>query len=244
MDASTLTGRWLRRFGAAGDPRVSLVCLPHAGGAASAYRGWRGRLPADVELLAIRYPGREERLAEPPVESMDEMAGQIAEQLAPLADRGLALFGHSMGAAIAFEVALLLERRGPGPAVLMLSGRGAPGTPEPEVADDDESVLDHIRSLGSGTASAYEDEELRPLLLPSLKADLRLLAGHDPEPGRTLEAPIVVYAGSADNGVSVTEAALWARSTRGRSSLRVFPGGHFYLIDREAELLADISSRL
>ncbi|MEW2625169.1 alpha/beta fold hydrolase [Streptomyces sp. NPDC048106] len=240
------TAVWLRRFGAVAGPRQHLVCFPHAGGSAGGFGGWRRRLPADVELLAVRYPGREDRITEPFVEDMDEMAAAICAELAPLLDRGLVLFGHSMGAALAFEVALLLEERhGRGPVLVVVSGRGGPGTGERELpADDDESVVAFARSLGSANAAAYDNEDLRPLLLPALRADLRVIRNHVPRPGRTVRSPLAIYVGDSDPDVTVPEAHAWSRASTGESSLKVFPGGHFYLAESEAVVLEDLSARL
>jgi pyochelin biosynthetic protein PchC len=196
--------------------------------------------------LAVRYPGREDRITEPFVEDMDEMADQIAAELAPLLDGGLVLFGHSMGAALAFEVALLLEEKhGRGPAMLVVSGRSGPGTEGRDLPDDnDESVIDFAKSLGSVNSAAYDDEHLRPLLLPALRADLRMIKNHSPEPGRTIKSPLSIYVGDSDPDVTVSEAYAWSDASIGESSIKVFPGGHFYLVDSEAEVLDDLSARL
>ncbi|MFF2330065.1 MULTISPECIES: thioesterase II family protein [unclassified Streptomyces] len=118
---------WLRRFHPAPDRAVRPVCLPHAGGAASFFFPLSRALSADLDVLAVQYPGRQDRWQEKGVESLDELARQVYESIAPLADRPLALFGHSMGATLAFEVARLLEQRAGGRTGVPVR-LGAPGT--------------------------------------------------------------------------------------------------------------------
>lgn len=113
--------KWFRIHRGGPAPRLRLLCFPHAGGTAQLFHGWPALLPADVEVLAVPLPGRQDRLAEPCVESMAAMADVIATALLPWLDRPLALFGHSMGACVAYEVTLCLEARGIVPSHLMVS---------------------------------------------------------------------------------------------------------------------------
>ncbi|WP_194897285.1 thioesterase II family protein [Catenulispora pinisilvae] len=235
---------WLRRFGPPGTPRLRLVCLPHAGGSASAYHGWRARLPDDIEVLAVCYPGRQDRIAEPFIEDMDVLARQIAGRLEPLSDLPLALFGHSMGSVLAFEVARLLEERGSGPKLLVLSGSSGPGGRDHDLpSDDEDEIIAFARKLGGTHAGLYEDRDLGPLLLPALRSDLRMARSYNHRPGM-VEAPVLVCVGDRDPEVSVAEARLWSAVAAGEFEVEVFRGGHFYLVDREEELLADLWGRL
>lgn len=240
---------WFRHYRGAVAPRVRLVCFPHAGGNARLFHGWASRLPADVELLAVRYPGRQERMDEPCVETMDELAGRISEALAPLHDLPLVLFGHSMGAAVAYEVALRLEdpaADGAGPALLLLSGRAAPHVTRPtalhRAADD--VLVAGVTRLGTLDGDAYAVPELRELLLPVLRADYRLIETYDRKRPPVLRAPMVAYLGDRDPGVTRPGVEAWSELTGGDFTVRSFPGDHFYLAPREAELTADIAERL
>ncbi|MFC7819092.1 thioesterase II family protein [Streptomyces sp. NPDC057367] len=240
---------WFRHYRGALAPRVRLVCFPHAGGNARLFHGWASRLPADVELLAVRYPGRQERMNEPCVETMDELAGRISEALAPLHDLPLVLFGHSMGAAVAYEVALRLEdpaTDGAGPALLLLSGRAAPHVTRPtalhRAADD--VLVAGVTRLGTLGGDAYAVPELRELLLPVLRADYRLIETYDRKRPPVLRAPMVAYLGDRDPGVARPGVEAWSELTGGDFTVRSFPGDHFYLAPREAELTADIAERL
>jgi surfactin synthase thioesterase subunit len=240
---------WFRRYRGTVAPCVRLVCFPHAGGNARLFHGWASRLPADVEVLAVRYPGRQERMDEPCVETMDELADRISEALAPDRDLPLVLFGHSMGAAVAYEVAVRLEdptADGAGPALLLLSGRAAPhvtrSTALHRAADD--VLVAGVTRLGTLGGDAYAVPELRELLLPVLRADYRLIETYDRKRPPVLRAPVVAYLGDRDPGVTRQGVEAWSELTGGDFTVRSFPGDHFYLAPREAELTADIAERL
>src|SRR5690606_16287675 len=117
---------WIIRFQSRPDARVRLFCLPHAGVGASAYRTWHTGLGPEVEVCAVQPPGRESRFREPPYRRLVDLADAVADAIAPETDRPYALFGHSMGAWVAFEVARRLDGRRAGPACLIVSGRRSP----------------------------------------------------------------------------------------------------------------------
>ncbi|WP_327178534.1 alpha/beta fold hydrolase [Streptomyces sp. NBC_01335] len=231
--------RWFRRY-AGHAPTVRLVCFPHAGGTASLYHGWRAHLPDHVELLAVQYPGRQERLGEPCVGTMEEMTERVLEALTPHLDLPFVLFGHSMGAAVAHEVTRLLERDGPAtPLHLYVSGRG----PQHEAQRDNVPHLSEaeiLRSVGelSGPGfAAYDDPELRPLLLPPLLADYRLLNRHHVAGPALMRTPVTACGGDRDPVCSPGDLREWRHCAENWSGVRMFPGDHFYLGQSERELV-------
>ncbi|WP_086860553.1 thioesterase II family protein [Streptomyces milbemycinicus] len=222
---------------------MRLVCFPHAGGSASFFYSWSDSLPTDVELLSVQYPGRQERLTEPCVENMDELVAGITHSLSRFLDHPFVLFGHSMGASVAFEVSRQLERAfGVSPRMLYVSGQEAPHTPmrrEP-VSDDDEALLSEIRRINGGNAETLDDPDLRDLALPAIRADFRLLEAYRPQPVRSISAPITSYVGDQDADVDFDSARAWAQATRGTFRFQTFPGGHFYLSDCQPGFVSDL----
>ncbi|MEI5006257.1 thioesterase domain-containing protein [Streptomyces sp. PmtA] len=180
--------RWLRRHPVRGAVRTRLVCLPHAGGTAGSFAGWAGLLPAGTELIAVQYPGRQDRIAEEPVREMAGMADLLAEALRPLLDRPMLLFGHSMGTGLAYEVAGRLERTdGFVMDHVFVSARPAPhridGEHRHRLTDDE--LVAAMRRLGGPDAAVYDHTALLPLILPPLRADLALLDRYLPGAART-----------------------------------------------------------
>ncbi|WP_046496910.1 thioesterase II family protein [Streptomyces odonnellii] len=243
-----MNSQWFRRFGEARSGGVRLICFPHAGGSASVYVPLSRRLssgPDDgdgVDVLAVQYPGRQDRRNETPPAGIVELAGRIAEELGTADGRPYAFFGHSMGALLAHETARALVTRGaPVPVRLFLSGRGAP-TPYPnrhDVLADDREILAAVRSLGGTGATVLADPELVEMALPALRADYRALASYRWSGGAPLDIPMTVLAGRDDPVVAVEEAARWREFTRAGYELEVFPGGHFYL-DQHLDAVAGL----
>lgn len=252
MTAPTTTGasgtsaRWLRRPQPRRDPSARLVCLPHAGGTASAYSPWTARLPAGIELIGVQYPGRHDRLGESLMSSVQEIADALAPALAPYADRPLFLFGHSLGGLVAYEVAIRLEAgHRPDPAGLFVSGQIAPHRSSPPDEElDDATVEAEARASGWTDPMVFDHPELRELVLPALLADVRAsLTYRRAEPVR-LRCPIAAYAGNNDHDDVTTELAAWSDLTSGSVACRAFDGDHFYLRAQQAELVADIVARM
>ncbi|WP_034263748.1 thioesterase II family protein [Actinospica robiniae] len=241
-----MTDRWLRVLRPVARPRLRLVCLPHAGGTASFFQPWAELMPPDVELLAVRYPGRHDRYGDPFAESMEQLADPVAAALEPLLDRPIALFGHSMGATVGYEVAVRLEAAGRPPVRLFVSSRRAPHLPfEENLADlPDDDLVAEVRKLGGVDDGLLDLPEMRAIALPSLRADYRLVTAYCPaEPVKT-SVPVVAYTGLADPGCTLDEARAWAELSLGGFELRVFPGDHFYLVPERETLLAHLFSRL
>jgi surfactin synthase thioesterase subunit len=241
---------WFRRFTAAGNgPR--LVCFPHAGGSATAYLQLARTLPADFDVVSVQYPGRQDRYHEAPFTALDPLVEAVAEELAPVLakdpGRPYALFGHSMGALVAFETARLLARRElPGPQRLFLSGRDAPGprTSAHYQFYDDADVLAEVRRLGGTDQSMLDNPEIVDMVLPALRADYRALGTYSWRGGEPLATAITALIGDHDPMVTVQEAQTWREHTSGDFALQVFSGGHFYLADHIGPIAATVTEGL
>ncbi|WP_030832990.1 thioesterase II family protein [Streptomyces hygroscopicus] len=242
---------WTRRWNEGPAARLTLVCLPHAGGSAGFYRPWAALMPPEVGLVAIQYPGREDRLGDPGSADMGELVTAVADAVQPLLDRPYALFGHSMGSAVAWELAHELGRRGaPGPRRLFASGRAAPGTAVTGQLhrQDDDALCAELGRLGGTSPEILDDPGLRSLILTAVRHDYRIIETHRPEGRPPLSCPIHVLTGSADPELGPercrSRAGGWADLTTARTEVRAFPGDHFYLTPRRREVVAAVLRRL
>ncbi|MFI5756569.1 thioesterase II family protein [Streptomyces sp. NPDC051569] len=231
---------WLRRFHTAAPGAPRLFCFPHAGGNASYYFPFSALLAPGTEMLAVQYPGRQERFNEPCVESMTELADRIAAELADWTREPFALFGHSMGATLAFEVACRLRANGAEASALFVSGRRAPSVPAPgsvHLATDEELIAD-IRLLGGTDTRMLDHPELLAAILPAVRSDYVATETYRYQGASRLDCPITAFIGDVDPRVNSAQAEAWADHTTERFRLRVFDGGHFYLV-RHLDAIVD-----
>ncbi|MET9472416.1 thioesterase II family protein [Streptomyces sp. NPDC002917] len=224
---------WVRRFHSAEDS-VRFICLPHAGGSATFYHPISAALAPDISTFAVQYPGRQDRRNEACIDSIPELADAIFDVLAPWADEPMALFGHSMGATLAFELAVRMEKRlGKSPVALFLSGRRPPSHFRAEFVHtrDDAGIVAELTTLSGTDPSLLKDEEILDMVLPMLRSDYRAIETHRGGADDVVSCPVTVLTGESDDRVSAQEAAGWANHTRGEFALKTFPGGHFFLND-------------
>ncbi|MFF8673726.1 thioesterase II family protein [Streptomyces sp. NPDC015242] len=235
----TVHSAWIRQFHDSGADGPTVVCFPHAGGSASAHFSLSAELSTSAEVLVVQYPGRQDRLAEPALEDLRQMAAEVAHALGPWQDRPLALFGHSMGSLVAYEVALRLERRrGDALLGLIVSGRAAPSVPSGRLVHDldDERLTGHLARLAGTPPELLADKDLLAVALPSLRADYKAVETYRDRTGAQVGCPISGYRGRQDTGVPPDSMEKWAGYTTGRCAFRQFDGGHFYLQSREREV--------
>jgi len=229
--------------------RLRLFCFPYAGAGASAYRSWAALVPETVEVRAVQLPGRESRLREACATTMPALVEDVTAGIQPLLDKPFALFGHSLGALLAFETARRLASvPGAGPAHLFASGRRAPHLPARSrpIADLEEGAfLDEIRKRYDGVPrEVLEEPDLLALLLPALRADIASIESYRLEAAAPLECPITVYGGADDLEARDDELSAWRVHTRGAFGLRMFAGSHFFIRSSSAAVTADLSGVL
>ncbi len=229
--------RWIRRFRAAPEAPVQLVCLPHAGGTASYYRPLARLLLAEAEVLAVQYPGRQNRFNEPCVDNFEELTERTLAAVQSALDRPVALFGHSMGSLLAFEVTRRLEAEGIKPLALFASAKQPPARHVVELPREatDAELISEIAALNGTEGRLLDSEDMRELFLPALRADYTALALYRPHEAR-VSCPVVALIGGDDDRVSLDDVAAWANHTDGQFDLHVFPGGHFYLNERWGDI--------
>ncbi|HEX7942505.1 MAG TPA: alpha/beta fold hydrolase, partial [Gemmatimonadaceae bacterium] len=222
--------------------------LPYAGGGASTYRGWPAHLPADIEVAAVQLPGREERLREPAFTSASELCTQLARVLAPYLDRPFALFGHSMGGLVAFELTRRLRTiEGLSPVRLFVSAHCGPRKAyclPPVTGMPDRELLQLIRRLGGTRDEVLQDGDVMRLMLPLLRADLMICETYKYVAAEPLDCPISAFGGIFDEVVRRADVLAWAAETAGGFQARMFPGGHFFLDEVKPRLLQAITDDL
>jgi pyochelin biosynthetic protein PchC len=243
---TTETGAWLRRFSPAPQAAHRLVCFPHAGGSASFYFPVARALAPGVDVLAIQYPGRQDRRHEPCLDSIPALADALVGELDGWFDRPVTFFGHSMGASLAFEVARRLERRGTVLHGLFASGRRAPSTVREERVHllDDDALIEDISRLSGTDTQVLGDPEILRMILPSIRADYRAAETYRYTPGPRLDCPLFALTGDDDPQVTLEEAHAWGRHTASDFEVKVFPGGHFYLNSQAAQVIAALKAHL
>jgi len=234
---------WIRRFHPAPEAATRLVCLPHAGGSASFYFPVSRALAPAIDVLAVQYPGRQDRRTEPCLDDIADLADEVTERLLPWTDRPLAIFGHSMGATLAFEVALRLEQRDITLQALFASGRRAPSRHREETAHlyDDAALVREIKALNGTESQTLDDEEMLRAVLPAIRSDYRAAETYRYQPGPPLNCPVYAMIGESDPKVSIDEARSWVDHTMGSFELQTYPGGHFYLNAQAPRVIAAIS---
>ena len=229
--------------------RRRLLCMPCAGAGASMYRQWGDVLaPYDIEVVGAQPPGREERLAEPALADVTPLAAALVEAWPPWLDRPYALFGHSLGALVAFEVAKRLLLRGlPAPQALFVSARRAPQLPmsqRPMHSMSRERLIDELRVLGGTPQAVLEERELMEMFEPILRADLKMTETYRTSGAGCVPLPIVALAGAEDPRVYVPEVEAWAAATTAGFELHVLGGEHFFIHSRLPEVLEIIRTRM
>lgn len=234
---------------ATAEARLRLYCLPHAGGGAVSYLAWARRLAPDIEVVAIRLPGRETRFREPPSRRLGQLVPALTRVLADGGgSRPFAVFGHSYGALLAFEACRDLARHGlAAPVRLLVSGRSAPQLAPratPVHAASDERVYQRLRELGGTPPEVLADPEIMAGLLPVLRADLEAAETYECRPGPPLEVPISVFGGAQDPYVPRPDLDAWGAQSRLDCRIRVYPGRHFFLHDDPTPVLRDLRSDL
>jgi surfactin synthase thioesterase subunit len=233
------------------DAAARLFCFSHAGGNASVYAPWARALgDRPIEVVAAQLPGRNGDRHEAPSGDLDRLVNDLADAIGPLADRPYGLFGHSLGALVAFELARHLRDRGVGgPAHLFVSGAHAPQLPSDgaplRFIEGDSAFLEAVAAKYGGVPRiVLEQADLRVAVVPALRADLALTETYTYRDAPPLTCPIAAYAGALDPIVSEEGLAGWREHTTGEFTCRRFAGHHFYLNRERDALLADVTGRL
>ena len=241
--------RALVRMGVRAEPRRRLFCMPYAGGGVAPFRLWHRSLPDDVEVVAVQLPGREAPLREAPLSSISAMVESILPEIADATDVPYAIFGHSMGSLIAYELTVHLQQAGGrSPDRLFVSGRRAPDEidtrPDLHALPTSTFLVELQRRYGAIPAPVLAEPELLELLVPVVRADIRAVESYRaPAQPVRIAAPVHVYGGESDEHPLPSQLSGWSRCALDSVRVRVFPGNHFYLNEQREALTADIDAQ-
>jgi len=230
--------------------RLRLICVPHGGGAATAFRPWIDDLPAWIELLAVAQPGRGARFKEAPVGDLQAQLDQLVPALAPHLIGPYALFGHSTGALIAYELARrLVEAHGLAPIRLIVSAhpapqRLAPNNPRKLHALPDQALWQTIGALGLLPSDMPGSDELRDFIISAARQDFRISETYVFEHHPPLDVPITALAGTKDSLIGPAEMAFWQDRTSGAFDRKDFEGDHFFTRSHQDQVVGLLSETL
>jgi surfactin synthase thioesterase subunit len=237
--------RWFRRNIQPTSP-FRLFCFPYAGGNASIYRNWHDWLAPGIEVVAVELPGRGMHISEPAIDRMDVLVDRVLTAMRPLLDRPFALFGHSVGALLAFELShRLAATGGPEPQHLIVSGMGAPhipysGTPIHDLPDGE--FIAALRALNGTPPEVLANDALLDCFLDLLRADFRLGETYRCDRIVRLRHPITAFGGVHDECFPREDVEAWQHHTDARCVVRWLPGDHFFIREHEHLIAAALAA--
>jgi surfactin synthase thioesterase subunit len=224
--------------------KAVVLAFPHAGGGPSAYATWPARFPGWLDLCAFAAPGRESRSDEPPCESWLALT-QVALQASREIDLPLAIFGHSLGAWLGYDVTRQLAEAMRPPWHLLIAGARPPHVrPPPPQSHDEASLLAYVRALGGTSEDVLRDSELRRAFLRALSADLKAAAGCMPAKPAPLQVDATIFYGRSDPTLSLAEAERWRDLFSHDVKCIAFPGGHFFPRESRDMVISALIARL
>jgi len=247
MVASISHNTWIKYFTPNPYAQLRLFCFPYAGGSAAIFRDWHRELPKTIEVCPIELPGRGSRMREPLFEELSFLIEALGEGLHPYLDKPYALFGHSFGALVSFEFACYCrEHYHRLPHCLLVSGRQAPHLPDlsPMHALPKENFIQEIERLNGTPKEIMRNPEMIELLLPILRADLKIDETYEYKPKPPLEIPLTVFGGEGDSEANRTQLEAWSQHGSREFSLQMFPGDHFFINTARLHLLQTLSQKL
>jgi medium-chain acyl-[acyl-carrier-protein] hydrolase len=231
-----------------GDEQLRLICFPYAGGGAHLYADWRAAFGAEVGVYAVQLPGRGRRFAEPALRRLGDVVDGVVEALAGLCDKPFVLFGHSMGALLAFETTRALRRAGcTGPVRLLVSGYRAPQLQrlDPPIHDlPDAAFVARLREFEGTPPEVFANAELLQLMLPVVRADFALVETYCQQAEPPLQIPITAFGGLSDGHFGREDIGAWSAQTTADFKLHMLEGSHFFFHTARPLLLRLITAEL
>ncbi|WP_439677945.1 thioesterase II family protein [Embleya sp. MST-111070] len=221
--------------------RTALLCVPFAGAGPSFFHPWRAPAGDRWRLLSVELPGRERRILETPYRNVVEAAKNSVDEIVANLGRGTrtVLFGHSLGAVLAYELVHLLSTRDVPVERLIVSGSPGPWTQRERRATGlpDEEFLARVEEFAGFRHEALDHPEMRELILPVLQADCEMHENYLPSTDDPVSVPICSIRGDSDGLVSADQAREWRDATTSTFEYAEFPGDHMYLVDHAREIL-------
>ncbi len=240
--------RWFRKIGSPTAPQVRLFCFPYGGSGPWVFRPWQDYFGDKAELTGILYPGRESRINEPLQTKIQTIAEMLLPAILPRLDMPFVFFGHSMGALVSFELTRLLDAGGgPMPQRLIVSGAGAPHIPEPHPIHHlpDQEFMDAVINLNGMPEEVLSSRELLEYALPIIRADFTACGDYRcADQGGRVTCPMVVYGGSLDPRVAVSQVEEWQQHADSEYSVEWFEGDHFFIDSHQDQVLASVAGHL
>lgn len=231
-----LNSRWLISSNQLSSAPIQLFCFSHAGGSASVFHRLRHLLAPTIEVVAIELPGRGSRFKEPLSIGFDTLVDTISHAIADAVRQRFCIFGHSIGALLAYEVSRKLAVRGCSPDALIVSGRRAPQLPRRPLPRDsqklsewtDEQLILLLQDYDGTPPGILQSQEMLNLYMPVLRQDFELDTNYVFKPDIHMQCPIYIFGGEQDGLVSHAELQPWIDLTAGFAKVKMLGGGHFF----------------
>ena len=237
--------RWLAHYRPR-PSRMRLFCLPYAGGSAAIYKNWQALLP-DIEVCPVELPGRGARFGDPLSTDLSLLVEDMTLALHPLTDMPFAVFGHSMGAVLAFELTRALIRRGRAPQMLVCAGRHPPHKPShtPDIHTlSDQGIIERLREMGGTPVEILDNPELLEVFLPTLRADFTLHETYRFRSGPSLDVPLHIFGAAGDSEAPPETLRGWEDLSARQPTVTLFEGDHFFVQNRLNEVIAALRNIL